>query len=123
MNDRDLRAHGACADRDTAIFFPENEEGEQRAREICAGCPVRTTCLAQALARQEPYGIWGGTTGDERRRMHRELKLPTAAQLRRNEKRETARRMYACGRSRTAIAQYLHVSGGVVKKYLTEPAK
>jgi transposase-like protein len=51
------------------------------------------------------------------------MRLPTAAQLRRDEKRKAACRMYAQGRGRTDIAQFLHVSGGVVKKYLTEPAK
>jgi WhiB family redox-sensing transcriptional regulator len=33
---------------------------------ICATCPVRSECLADALAHDETVGIWGGTTGDER---------------------------------------------------------
>lgn len=37
------------------------------ARKVCAECPVRTACLATALARREQWGIWAGTTGKQRR--------------------------------------------------------
>ncbi len=36
---------------------------------VCAACPVKEDCLTDALARREPYGIWGGTTPRQRSRM------------------------------------------------------
>jgi WhiB family redox-sensing transcriptional regulator len=54
------------------FFHPDGERGpRRRAREIaakavCASCPVLAQCRAHALAAQEPYGIWGGLTEDER---------------------------------------------------------
>jgi WhiB family redox-sensing transcriptional regulator len=39
---------------------------EERAKKVCARCPIRDACLAGALARREPYGVWGGLTTAER---------------------------------------------------------
>ena len=39
---------------------------EQRAKTVCAACPVRSECLEQAIASGELYGVWGGLTFDER---------------------------------------------------------
>lgn len=65
---------GACRDYDTELFFhPEGERGSTRrrraanAKAICATCPVLDQCREYALAAQEPYGIWGGMTEEERR--------------------------------------------------------
>lgn len=64
----------ACRALGTDRFFhPAGERGEERsvreqeAKEVCALCPVRTECLSHALRVQEPYGVWGGLTEDERR--------------------------------------------------------
>jgi WhiB family redox-sensing transcriptional regulator len=64
---------GTCNGLDTEVFFlPEGIRGpRKRAREaaakaICAECPVMTQCLNWALATGEPYGVWGGTTPEER---------------------------------------------------------
>ena len=64
---------GSCRDQDANLFFhPEGERGpardarEEAANAVCARCPVITQCLEQALAVQEPYGVWGGTTESER---------------------------------------------------------
>jgi len=64
---------GACKDLPSEIFFhPDGERGpsrrnrENRAKAICATCPVMAQCADQALAIQEPYGIWGGLTEDDR---------------------------------------------------------
>ncbi|MFD7985463.1 WhiB family transcriptional regulator [Kitasatospora indigofera] len=64
----DLSA-GACRSvPDPDVFFPEvgDEVGAARARRICAGCPVRSACLAYALAADEPHGIFGGLDPKER---------------------------------------------------------
>lgn len=60
---------------DNALFLffgPAGERGsarqqrEERAKEICADCPVQQACLQHALAAAEPYGVWGGLTEGER---------------------------------------------------------
>ena len=64
---------GACRDVPSEMFFhPDGERGPRRkarenaAKAVCASCPVVAACRAQALAVQEPYGIWGGLTEDDR---------------------------------------------------------
>ncbi len=60
-----------CAQVDPALFYPEAGEPNRDAKRICAGCEVRAECLAYALAHRERFGVWGGTTERERRRMRR----------------------------------------------------
>jgi WhiB family redox-sensing transcriptional regulator len=66
----------ACAGLDTSLFYQaDNERGasvrlrEKKAKAICATCPVITNCLNDALANNEPYGVWGGMSADERYRL------------------------------------------------------
>jgi WhiB family redox-sensing transcriptional regulator len=42
------------------LFFAESPQDVARAKELCADCPVRAACLADALDRGEPWGVWGG---------------------------------------------------------------
>ena len=58
----------ACAGMDPDRFFPEegDEFAERRAKQACQGCPVREMCLALALKRWEPFGIFGGLNVRER---------------------------------------------------------
>ena len=44
----------------TPLFFSENPAEAARAKAICARCTVRCLCLARALQRGEPFGVWGG---------------------------------------------------------------
>ncbi|MFD4673723.1 WhiB family transcriptional regulator [Lentzea sp. NPDC058450] len=64
--------HPACADEDPELFFPEPGQVEQAraAKKVCVSCPIRTACVSYAL-RHGVTGVWGGTTEDERREMHR----------------------------------------------------
>jgi WhiB family redox-sensing transcriptional regulator len=54
------------------FFHPDGERGPSRnnrialAKAVCASCPVIQMCREHALAVQEPYGIWGGLSEDER---------------------------------------------------------
>jgi len=43
-----------------SLFFSEQIDDIARAKAICGECPIRETCFAEALARREPYGVWGG---------------------------------------------------------------
>ncbi|GGV39487.1 hypothetical protein GCM10010495_66050 [Kitasatospora herbaricolor] len=58
---------------DPDVFFPEDgdELGVARAKRICVKCPVRSACLALALERSEPHGVFGGLDPVERRRLRR----------------------------------------------------
>ncbi|MFF0148956.1 MULTISPECIES: WhiB family transcriptional regulator [Amycolatopsis] len=49
-----------CRSRDADLWFAESPAELERAKAFCAGCPVREACLAGALARREPWGVWGG---------------------------------------------------------------
>lgn len=45
---------------DPDLFFAESPGDVETAKATCHGCPVRLTCLAGALERREPWGVWGG---------------------------------------------------------------
>lgn len=69
----DWQMHGACRGMDSAFFFhPEGERGpakhnrEARAKEVCGRCPVIEQCRRHALAAEEPYGVWGGLSEEDR---------------------------------------------------------
>jgi hypothetical protein len=70
----DWRSRAACRNTPPELFFPAADSGPAReaqvaaAKAVCAGCPVRTQCLDEALARI-PYGICGGLTERERHRL------------------------------------------------------
>jgi WhiB family transcriptional regulator, redox-sensing transcriptional regulator len=55
-----LPAGPACTAADPDLFFPLPGESTAPAKAICGRCPVQAACLAQARARSERYGIWGG---------------------------------------------------------------
>lgn len=60
-----------CAQIDVEAFFPEKGGSTKSAKAICALCDVRAECLTYALANDERYGIWGGLTERERRKLAR----------------------------------------------------
>ncbi|HLA93832.1 MAG TPA: WhiB family transcriptional regulator [Actinomycetota bacterium] len=70
----------ACRGEDSALFFApgyferreEKAAREVRAKAICAGCPVRETCLEFALRIRESHGVWGGLNEQERRQVLRQ---------------------------------------------------
>jgi WhiB family redox-sensing transcriptional regulator len=60
-----------CAQTDPEAFFPEKGGSTREAKRICTGCDVRVECLEYALANDERFGIWGGLSERERRRLKR----------------------------------------------------
>jgi WhiB family redox-sensing transcriptional regulator len=66
----------ACRNAEAELFFPisataASSSTVQRAKQVCASCPVQPQCLSYALRHRQEQGIWGGLTEDERRRMNR----------------------------------------------------
>jgi WhiB family transcriptional regulator, redox-sensing transcriptional regulator len=60
-----------CAETDPEAFFPEKGGSTREAKRICTGCEVRAECLEFALGNDERFGIWGGLSERERRRLRR----------------------------------------------------
>ena len=49
-----------CWSVDPELFFAESPADVEFAKSLCEDCPIRATCLAGALERREPWGVWGG---------------------------------------------------------------
>ncbi len=58
-----------CAQTDPEAFFPEKGGSTREAKRVCQTCEVRAECLEYALANDERFGIWGGLSERERRRL------------------------------------------------------
>lgn len=58
-----------CAQTDPEAFFPEKGGSTREAKKVCNGCEVRAECLDYALANDERFGIWGGLSERERRKL------------------------------------------------------
>lgn len=50
----------ACRDNDAELWFADTPDGVEFAKALCRTCPIQTECLAGALERAEPWGVWGG---------------------------------------------------------------
>lgn len=75
-SDRDWRDRAACRDEDPELFFPIGTTGpaerqSELAKRVCRRCPVVDPCLQFALRTGQNYGVWGGTTPEERRALRR----------------------------------------------------
>jgi LuxR family maltose regulon positive regulatory protein len=64
-----------CLGVDPELFFPERGASTREAKSVCAGCAVRLDCLEYALRNHEKFGIWGGLSERERRRLRRRRAL------------------------------------------------
>ena len=70
-DDDQWQERALCAQTDPEAFFPEKGGSTREAKRICLGCEVRDACLEYALAHDERFGIWGGLSERERRRLKR----------------------------------------------------
>jgi len=62
-----------CAQTDPEAFFPEKGGSTREAKKVCTGCEVRMECLEYALELDERFGIWGGLSERERRKLKRRV--------------------------------------------------
>lgn len=79
-------AKGKCCGLEPRTFFPSNSNGEvTRAKRICLGldgnpvCPVLDQCLQYAMDYDERFGVWGGTSERERRRLRKTWRKGSSA--------------------------------------------
>ena len=77
--DRAWQSRANCMGVDPELFFPERGASTREAKEVCRGCVVREDCLEFAIANGEKFGIWGGMSERERRRVRRARILQQAA--------------------------------------------
>jgi WhiB family transcriptional regulator, redox-sensing transcriptional regulator len=72
-------AQAACAGSDPDMFFPQPGETTAEAKAVCAACPVRAQCADLAEQRHERFGIWGGLSERDRKRIRRQARHHQAA--------------------------------------------
>ena len=77
--DESWRLDALCAETDPEAFFPEKGGSTREAKRVCTGCAVRPECLEFALANDERFGIWGGLSERERRRVRQLRLVPLSA--------------------------------------------
>lgn len=75
MLDTSWQTLSNCLGVDPDLFFPERGASTREAKEVCRGCVVREDCLEFALSNGEKFGIWGGMSERERRRVRRQRAL------------------------------------------------
>ena len=63
---------GLCTQTDPELFFPVKGGSTREAKKVCANCTVRAECLSYALENDERFGIWGGLSERERRKLRAE---------------------------------------------------
>ena len=71
--EQEWQEQALCAETDPEAFFPEKGGSTREAKRICQACTVRDECLEYALANDERFGIWGGLSERERRRLKRRI--------------------------------------------------
>lgn len=72
---KDWRDDGICNTIDPEIWFPDKGGSTREAKKVCARCPVTEQCLEYALERDERFGIWGGKSERDRRKIKRQRKF------------------------------------------------
>ncbi|BBE22085.1 hypothetical protein MN0502_09680 [Arthrobacter sp. MN05-02] len=65
------QADALCAQTDPEAFFPEKGGSTRDAKKVCGACMVKSECLEYALENDERFGIWGGLSERERRRLRK----------------------------------------------------
>ena len=72
VEDQEWHSRALCAQTDPEAFFPEKGGSTREAKRVCMSCEVRAECLDYALAKDERFGIWGGLSERERRRVKKQ---------------------------------------------------
>ena len=72
------QASALCAQTDPEFWYPDKGGNGKRAKKVCVQCPVREECLEAAIVGKETYGVWGGTSRADRRKIwaERDIEIP-----------------------------------------------
>ncbi len=71
VGELDWQDRALCSQTDPEAFFPEKGRSTREAKKVCASCDVKAECLDYALRHDERFGIWGGLSERERRKLTR----------------------------------------------------
>jgi WhiB family transcriptional regulator, redox-sensing transcriptional regulator len=85
VTDLAWRSDATCRDLNPDLFFPVGVTGYaveqiEAAKSFCRGCPAKEDCLEFAITTNQEYGVWGGTTEEERRVLRREWRAEVRRQ-------------------------------------------
>lgn len=69
-----------CAETDAEAFFPVQGGSSRAAKRTCRACPVTDSCLEYAMDTHQEFGIWGGTSERERRKLRKTWPAPQLAE-------------------------------------------
>jgi WhiB family redox-sensing transcriptional regulator len=78
VQDESWRKQALCAQTDPEAFFPDKGGSPAAAQAICRRCPVQGPCLEWALQHDERFGVWGGLTDRQRRRLAKQRRAQAA---------------------------------------------
>lgn len=67
----DWQERALCAQTDPEAYFPDKGGSTKAAKKVCRSCEVRVECLEYALEHEERFGVWGGLSERERRKLKR----------------------------------------------------
>lgn len=65
---------GVCRTVDPDMWFPEPPNSGFQAKKLCVRCPVKDECLDYAMTNNEKFGVWGGLSAHERKKLRRRIK-------------------------------------------------
>jgi len=71
VDDLGWQDYASCRGADADLFFPERGASTRKAKGICAECQVQVDCLEFAVTKSEKFGIWGGLSERERRKIRK----------------------------------------------------
>lgn len=91
-----------CRNFDPDLWFSDSPAGLELARSLCGGCPLKVECLAGAVERQEPWGVWGGEIFERGQVVPR--KRPRGRPRKEDLARDTELGHAAAARARAAVA-------------------
>lgn len=78
-SEREWAPYALCAQTDPEAYFPEKGGSTREAKQVCRACPVRPNCLEWALIHDVRFGVWGGLSERERRKLKRQANKDVAA--------------------------------------------
>ena len=69
LDERPWAVFSACREADPGLFFASTRDDERAALVVCSSCSVKDQCLEFALETNERFGVWGGATERQRKKM------------------------------------------------------
>lgn len=115
--DSNWQEQAVCASVDPDLFFPPKGLPSREAKSVCSGCPVRVECLEYALTIPLIFGVWGGTTEQERRKLKPASYTSRKVAMSDIEKRRNeVRRLHAAGLTDPEVASRMGMASDSIAR-------